>query len=461
MAGTFTRQAAGQQPYSPALQAALARLDALVDWERAARARGAHRAMRVDSRPSAALLSALGDPHAAFRAVHVTGSKGKGSVAALVAAGLAAAGARVGVYGSPHVERVNERVRVAGAPLPDASMAAALAAVLDARDAHRIDGATWFDVVSAAGLLAFRDAAVDWAVVEVGLGGRKDSTNVLAAPVAVVTNIALEHADIIGPTEADIAHEKAGIFCSGCAPIVGMARSDPLAAIFEAEAAAVGARAPQYLPPLPGAPLAAHNTALARAALCAALPDADPVALLPDAAAVRVLAALPGRMEPFRVRLSALRAGGGGGGEVESGGDSDAVLDVTLDGAHVATSVQRVLGEVVSARSAAAPVVLLALGKEKDARGICDAVVKASPACVFVTRVAPDEPYLEVAELRKAATAAGAGDVRAFDSPDAALLAAAERAASENTHLVIIGSLHLAGRLRPSLREASVDPVSP
>lgn len=410
--------------------------------------------MRVDSRPAALLLSAVGNPHSAYRAVHVTGSKGKGSVAALVAAGLTAAGARVGVYGSPHVERVNERVRVAGEPLEDAALASALSTVLDARETRRVDGATWFDVVSAAGLLAFREAAVDWAVVEVGLGGRKDSTNVLSAPVAVVTNIALEHADIIGPTKADIAYEKAGIFCSGCVPIIGMARSDPLAHIFDAEAAEVGARDPQYLPPQSGAPLAAHNAALARAVLHAALPDADPITLLPEAAVSRALAKLPGRMEHFRVHLSGL--GAGGGDTAVRNRQDDAVLDVTLDGAHVATSVGRVLSETVSARGGSSPVVLLALGKEKDARGICEAVVDALPSCVFVTRVAPEDPYMDASKLGEAVTAADASEVCVLDSPDVALLAAAERAASESTHLVILGSLHLAGKLRPLLRDASV-----
>jgi dihydrofolate synthase / folylpolyglutamate synthase len=449
-AAAFSRQANGQQLYSPALRASLARLDALVDWERRTRARGAQRVMRVDSRPSAALLAAVGSPHTAFRTVHVTGSKGKGSVAALVGAGLAAAGVRVGVYGSPHVERVNERVHIGGAPVADDALAAALDGVLDAREWCGLGEATWFDVISAAGMLAFRNAGVEWAVVEVGLGGRLDSTNVLSAPVAVVTNIALEHADIIGPTVRDIAYEKAGIFCRGCQPIVGMASSDPLASIFDDEATLVGACSPCYIPPASGASLSAHNAALARRALQSALPVRNAAALLPDDSIASILSSLPGRMERFRVCVSELdmtrskRSSSGG-----------AVVDVTLDGAHVAASVRRVLGEVAS-RTTSPPVVVLALGKEKDAAGICCAVAEASPPYVVVTRVSPEDPYMDAGELRAVAAAAGIGQVLAYESPDVALARAAERAASEGTHLIVIGSLHLAGRVRPALRSASV-----
>lgn len=258
-------------------------------------------------------------------------------------AGLTAATARAGVYGSPHVERVTERVRVAATPLADDALAASLDAVLDAREARGVADATWFDVISAAGLLAFKNAGVDWAVVEVGLGGRLDSTNVLSAPVAVVTNIALEHADIIGPTIRDIAYEKAGIFSRGCQPVVGMSHADPLAAVFDDEARAVGARPPCYVPPAAGAPLSAHNAALARCALRSALPDRDPADLLPDDAVARVLSSLPGRMEPFRVRLGDLRAACGGRGDTPETAAADCVVDVTLDGGHVAESVRRVL----------------------------------------------------------------------------------------------------------------------
>jgi dihydrofolate synthase / folylpolyglutamate synthase len=326
--------------------------------------------------------------------------------------------------------------------------------VLDAREQRRAAAdATWFDVISAAGMLAFKAAAVEWAVVEVGLGGRLDSTNVLDAPVVVVTNIALEHAEIIGPTLRDIAREKAGIIARASQPIVGMAASHDLASVFADEAAAVGARPPLFVPPLPGAPLAAHNTALARCALRSALPHADADALLPDRLAAAVLSSLPGRMERFCVRVADLDTSGGGGGGGTAGG---ATLDVTLDGAHVADSVRRVLLEV-QAWNGAPPAVLLALGREKDAAAICREIAAvAAPRSLTVTQVSPEDPYMPADELQAIAAAAGAAGVQACASPDVALGRAARSASVSGTHLVVIGSLHLAGRVRPALAAASV-----
>ena len=196
----------------PSLQGTLARLDARIDWERRDRSAG----WRVDLDPIHDLLVRTGRPDRGFRICHVAGSKGKGSVASLIAAGLRRAGRRVGVYASPHVERIHERIALDGTPIDDAGLVRALTAALDAveeaeRDGGAAAGASWFDIVTAAALCAFRDAGVDWAVLEVGLGGRLDSTNAIDPPaLAVVMTIALEHTAILGSTLAEIAAEKGG-----------------------------------------------------------------------------------------------------------------------------------------------------------------------------------------------------------------------------------------------------------
>ena len=193
------------------LARASSRLDALVDWEHRSRA-----AMRVDLEPVRDLLARLGDPHRRLRVVHVTGSKGKGSVCALIEAGLVHAGLRAGRYASPHLEHLNERVSLLGQPIADAALADALFTTLDALAAARNAGtrggaATWFDAMTAAALLAFAEAGLEWAVVEVGLGGRLDSTNIVLPELAIITNIGLEHCDVLGATREAIAAEKAGI----------------------------------------------------------------------------------------------------------------------------------------------------------------------------------------------------------------------------------------------------------
>ena len=216
-------------------------LDALVDWEHRARA-----AMRVDLAPIRDLLARLGDPHRRVRVVHVTGSKGKGSVCALIEAGLLHAGLRAGRYASPHLQQLNERVSVLGRPIADAALADALSTTLDALGAARKAGtqggaATWFDAMTAAAFLAFADAGLEWAVVEVGLGGRLDSTNVVLPELAVITNIGLEHCDVLGASREAIAAEKAGIIKQGRPVLTTLADDDGAGRVIAAQARALGA----------------------------------------------------------------------------------------------------------------------------------------------------------------------------------------------------------------------------
>jgi len=186
-----------------------------------------------------ALMGAMGDPQQAFGVVHITGTNGKGSTAAMVTALLAARGLSVGTYTSPNLHRVNERLAINGEPIADDALAEALEAVagieaLVGVAAHR------FEVLTAAAYRWFADSAVDVAVVEVGLGGRWDATNVADGAVAVVTNVSADHLEILGPTPLDVAAEKAGIVKPGCRLVVG--ETDlALASPFLEQAAEVGA----------------------------------------------------------------------------------------------------------------------------------------------------------------------------------------------------------------------------
>jgi dihydrofolate synthase / folylpolyglutamate synthase len=161
-------------------------------------------------------LEALGSPHVGLRAVHIAGSNGKGSTSAMVEAIARAAGLRTGLYTSPHLSRFAERIRLGGEPIDDVSFERSLGAVLD----HCSPDLTFFEILTVAAFHAFREARVQLAVIEVGLGGRLDATNVLPAPLATaVTSISLEHTAILGDTIDLIAREKAGIF-KPSAPVV-------------------------------------------------------------------------------------------------------------------------------------------------------------------------------------------------------------------------------------------------
>jgi len=165
------------------------------------------------------LLSLLGDPHRGLRAVHVTGTNGKGSVATYTASALRAAGYRVGLYTSPHLVRFNERIRVDGEQIPDEDVLRLWQGMQPAVQAMsgsgRKDHPTFFEVTTAMAFQYFREHRVDIAVVEVGMGGRMDATNVIDGAVAVITRIGLEHTEHLGKTIRRIAREKAGIIKPG------------------------------------------------------------------------------------------------------------------------------------------------------------------------------------------------------------------------------------------------------
>ncbi len=184
-----------------------------------------------------ALLARLGHPELAFPAVVVGGTNGKGSVARALGGILEAAGHVVGVYTSPHLVRFHERIRVSGEEIRDAELAARLEEVRPHAEAV---GATYFEVVTALALVHFARRGVDWAVLEVGMGGRFDATNAADPVLSVITNVGLDHQRWLGETLDQIAREKAGILRPG-RPAVTAARGEGLRAL-EEEARRVGAR---------------------------------------------------------------------------------------------------------------------------------------------------------------------------------------------------------------------------
>jgi dihydrofolate synthase / folylpolyglutamate synthase len=169
------------------------------------------------------LLAALGDPQLRYPSIHVVGTNGKSTVTRTIDALLTGAGLFVGSYLSPHVRGWSERIRAGG---EEADFEAAIERVR--AEAERL-GATQFEVLTAAALTAFADAGVDVAVVEAGLGGRHDATNVLRSPVQVVTNVALEHTDVLGTTREAIAAEKLAVVQAGAFVVLGEPEWEALA----------------------------------------------------------------------------------------------------------------------------------------------------------------------------------------------------------------------------------------
>jgi dihydrofolate synthase/folylpolyglutamate synthase len=196
--------------------------------------------MKLDLAPVRALLGQMGDPHRAYPCIHVAGTNGKGSVSAMLAAVLQRAGLRTGLYTSPHLVRFNERIRIDGAPITDADLES-LVVDIDAR-AKSLDqrDVTFFEFATAIAFEYFKRKAVDVAVVETGMGGRLDATNVVDPLVAVITSIGFDHTQHLGDTLEAIAAEKAGII-KPKRPVVCGALPDEARSVVERIAAERGA----------------------------------------------------------------------------------------------------------------------------------------------------------------------------------------------------------------------------
>ncbi|MCE9623247.1 MAG: bifunctional folylpolyglutamate synthase/dihydrofolate synthase [Actinomycetia bacterium] len=166
------------------------------------------------------LMSAMGDPQSTYPVIHITGTNGKGSTTQMITRLLMAHGLTVGTYTSPHLERLNERISRNCEPISDHDFAEQVAAVADLEALTGVRP-SYFEAVTAAALRWFADVAIDVAVVEVGLLGRWDATNVCDAQVAVITNIAVDHTEYAGPTKRHIAIEKSGIIKPGSAVVIG------------------------------------------------------------------------------------------------------------------------------------------------------------------------------------------------------------------------------------------------
>jgi dihydrofolate synthase/folylpolyglutamate synthase len=221
-------------------------LSGFTNWERTPAQ--AFAAANFDLRRVRSLLARLGDPHRGRRTVHIAGSKGKGSIAATTAAVLTAAspGGGIGLYTSPHLHTFCERIAVDGRPIAQADFARLTEAMAPAAAAENADGRfgqlTTFELLTALAFLYFRERDVGWQVLEVGMGGRLDATNVVEEKdVAVIGPISLEHTAVLGATVEKIAGEKAGIIRSACPVVMALQPFPEAAAVIKRRAAEVGA----------------------------------------------------------------------------------------------------------------------------------------------------------------------------------------------------------------------------
>jgi dihydrofolate synthase/folylpolyglutamate synthase len=177
------------------------------------------------------LAEHLGDPQRAYPCIHIAGTNGKGSTAAMIESILRAAGLRTGMYTSPHLERINERIRIGSESISDEKFAAAFTRLRELIEELLASGAlrvhpTYFECVTAMAFMIFEKEGVDFAVIEVGLGGRLDATNILVPEVAVITQIDFDHESFLGHSIEEIANEKAGILKAGVPVVLAAERPE-------------------------------------------------------------------------------------------------------------------------------------------------------------------------------------------------------------------------------------------
>ena len=379
------------------------------------------------------VLTVLGSPQERFDSVHVVGSNGKSSTVRMLAALLRAHGRRTGAYLSPHLVGYEERIEVDGRPVTREAFAAAVeraagAAALVDRTAAADDRVTQFELLTAAALseLAARDREV--AVVEAGLGGRHDATNVLPSSVQILTGVGLEHTRWLGPTIRDIAREKLAVVRDGGTLVVGADLHADARAEAEATARARGARLVTVAEDAAPAALPAYqrpNFALARAAAEAYLGALEPAAVA-EAARVEV----PGRLQ---VVAEAPR--------------------VVLDGAHNAAGMAALVESLPDVVPPGAPLVaVVSVLEDKDAAAMLAELLPRCADAVLTACANPRAlPPATLASLAEQVTG------RRFDTeadPRAALRRARERAGTAGAVLAT-GSIYLVADLvRPAGRRA-------
>jgi dihydrofolate synthase/folylpolyglutamate synthase len=396
-----------------------------------------------------ALLDALGNPERGVPAIHVVGSNGKSSTTQLAAAALGSQGLRVGAYLSPHVSGWQERIEVGGVAVSTARFARALTIVREAADALELPGGdrvTQFEALTAAAFWAFSRARCDAMVVEAGLGGRYDATNVLA-PLAVValTNVSLEHTDVLGPTEADIAGEKLAVVADGSDLVVIGRLSDEAARAVEAESRRRGLgywRLGEEIAVRPHSGRVEVTTPMRR---YSDLPLALAGRFQRDNLAVGIAAAERLLGQPLAVRpLRRLLADVRMPGRLESLPGRPLLV---LDGAHNPAGIAALAGSLSVAAGRRHPVAVVSVLDDKDAGAM---IRTLAPRCRAVVATRSAHPRAVDPEAIVAAATAAGCPAEAVDDPLAAVVRA-RRLAGPRGAVLVTGSLYLLAAVRSRL----------
>lgn len=398
-----------------------------------------------------ALLHELGDPHRAYRTIHVGGTSGKGSTATMIAAALQAAGKRTGLHTKPHLNAMTERARIDGAPIPQERFAVLLDEMLPAiaRIAAAHGRPTYYETLLALSFKYFADERVDVAVIEVGMGGRFDGTNVILPVAAAITSIGYDHTDVLGNTLEEIALEKAGIAKPGV-PLVLAPMPVHAQSVIERYAAAVGARVVRVsdavrverepIEERAGQRLVAIT---ARGTYRLHLAVAGTFQRTNVATTIAVLEQLADDLRPDAGEIARAL------GEVVIPGRMEAVSanpTVVFDIAHNAEKAESLVASLREFFPNRRVHYVIAIGESKDARRIIEILGRVASTFTFTSFVATGRRAIRPQRLATIAESAG-GWGRAITDP-AEALTVARRMAEVDDVVVVTGSTFVVARLR-------------
>lgn len=422
-------------------------LYSLIDYERTPAQAATAAYLNLDRMRE--LLARAGNPHHGLRCVHIAGTKGKGSTAAMTARILRAAGRRVGLYISPHLVDFRERIRIGDALIGEDEFARLMTEVRPTVEAMRAGGMTptFFEVLTLAALLWFRRQAVDIAVLETGMGGRLDATNVVEPLAVGITTLALDHTVELGETLALIAAEKAGIIKPGT-PVVSAPQAPEAAAVIARTAAGQGSplyRVGVEIRILPGAEFVQNRQRFTVAGRlgtydleCPLLGDHQQINA---ALAVGLAECLREAGEP--VTADAIREGIA---RVEWPGRLQVLRErplVLLDGAHDPAAVEALLAALDRYFAGRPRTYLLSFLREKDWRMMLRQLAPTARRFVFSASASPRAVPPE--ELAAEAAALGVSGATAPDIPAALRVVLADT--PDDEMIVITGSLYAVGEV--------------
>jgi dihydrofolate synthase/folylpolyglutamate synthase len=407
-----------------------------------------------------ALLGRLGNPQDRYRTIHIGGTNGKGSTAAMAAAMLQAAGYQVGLYTSPHLIDFRERIRINGDPIPDDSVSQLTdhvrAALRDTIGKEILP--TFFEFTTALAFQHFAEAGVDVAVIEVGLGGRFDATNTVQPMLSVITNVALDHQEYLGDNVGAIAFEKAGIIKDGV-PVVAGRLSAEAAEVVEAVATDRGAPIFRLARDfrVAGDPLEGfHYEGVQRSyrdlsSPLAGLHQLDNAACALAALELASDLGLPASEQAIRDGLRATQWEG----RLEVVERHPTLL---LDGAHNPAAAEAVAGYLASYRRVhptSRVILIIGMMRDKDRTGFLRRLLPLADELVLTQASIPRAASVE--ELA-AALDAEVGTAQTVPHP-AEALALARRLASSEDLICVTGSLLLVGEMKALLRGCGLSPI--